>query len=80
MVTFKNNQIVADIKDLELFNNSVNECLSTLHYEIFEIQEYISISGTQAKNFYVDRINSLQLMYDYLSDISYACYAAREVF
>lgn len=79
MVTFKNNQVVADVENenLDLFLDSIKTSLSTLGAQIYQDQHDILFCKG---DFYKERIESLQMMYDFLFEIYHVCFAAKEDF
>lgn len=77
MVTFKNNQVVADVENLEQFTNSIISSLSTINAQIYRDQHDKLFCKD---DFYKERIENLQMMYDFLFDIYHVCSTVKDDF
>lgn len=77
MVTFKNNQVVVDVDDLDLFCTSIACALSTINYQIVK---YRNDALFCKDDFYKESINKLQIMYNFLFEIYHVCFVGEEDF
>lgn len=77
MVTFKNNSIVADVENLDLFISSIADALSTINYQIVK---YRNDALFCKDDFYKNSIDNLQMMYNFLFEIYHVCFVDKEDF
>lgn len=77
MVTLKNNQVVADVGNLDIFADSILLSLSTINYQIVQ-SEHDNLFCKD--DFYNERIKKLLIMYNFLFEIYCVYLTAKEDF